>query len=76
MTKADRIRRMTDEELAAFLCDLFANDEHELCEECVAGKYCRDGGSGFLDWLKQEENNEVNSEAVVDFIRRRFMARQ
>lgn len=38
MNNADLIRKMTDEELAA--CDLFANDERELCEECIADKYC------------------------------------
>ena len=56
MTNGDSIRSMTDDELAAFLCDLFANDEHELCEDCFAEKYCLAGRNGFLDWLKEESN--------------------
>ncbi len=62
VTNADRIRAMTDEELAKFLqktrggcralttesyvCDFYADDLNADCKAC------------WLDWLKQESKNE------------------
>lgn len=51
-TNADRIRSMTDEELAAFLCNITANKEE--CSSCLAEQYCHRGHTGFEDWLKAE----------------------
>lgn len=51
-TNADRIRSMTDEELAAFLCNITANKEE--CSSCLAEQYCHRGHTGFEDWLKEE----------------------
>ena len=55
MTNADRIRSMTDEELAEWLC------EHVDCGEgCpnfhgyMCTRDCGDCEVGLLDWLKQE----------------------
>lgn len=56
VTKADRIRRMTDDELAAFLCGISSHLEEGRCELCIAAPYCRAGHTGFLDWLKEEVN--------------------
>lgn len=53
-TNADYIRRMTDEELAEFLCDL--SSETESCGSCIAKSYCDYGHIGFLDWLKEAHN--------------------
>ena len=60
MTNADKIRSMTDEELAMFLCDFRSCDADEyICEGCKATKYCRAGHAGTIDWLQQpaEEND-------------------
>ena len=54
MTNADRIRSMSDEELAMFLCDFRSCDADEyICEGCKAEKYCRAGHTGTIDWLQQ-----------------------
>ena len=49
-TNADRIRSMTDEELAAFLC------KEKICTFCFCDDFCAiDGveGNGLLKWLQQ-----------------------
>ena len=48
-TNADRIRAMTDEELAKFLCWL--NVE---CYQCPGEDMCSIGQNGMLIWLKEE----------------------
>lgn len=58
VTKGDRIRNMTDDELAKFLCNIAVNPGQGMCELCIASKYCRAGHNGFLDWLKEEHNVE------------------
>lgn len=50
-TKAEIIRRMTEEELARFLCDITGS-----CRNCLAKRCCGAGQNGFLDWLKEESN--------------------
>mgnify|MGYP004651498131 CR=1 FL=1 len=57
-TNGDRIRRMTDEELAKFLCNIAVNPGRGMCELCIAASNCRAGHNGFLDWLKEEHNVE------------------
>lgn len=49
-TNADRIRAMTDEELAEWLCDISSDS----CEYCVATDLCYNGHIGMIDWLKEE----------------------
>ena len=54
MTNADRIRSMSDEELAMFLCNFRSCDADEyICEGCKATQYCRAGHEGTIDWLQQ-----------------------
>ena len=54
MTNADRIRSMSDEELATFLCDFRSCDADDyICEGCKAAKYCRTGHTGMIEWLQQ-----------------------
>ena len=54
ITNADRIRGMSDEELAEFLCHFRSDDvvEH-ACSGCKAEPYCRSGHNGMIDWLQQ-----------------------
>ena len=54
-TNAQKIRGMSDEELAEFLCNFRtcdAADEHP-CIGCKAEQYCRVGHTGTIDWLQQ-----------------------
>ena len=53
-SNADRIRSMSDEELAMFLCNFRScNADEYICEGCKAEKYCRAGHEGTIDWLQQ-----------------------
>ena len=53
-TNVDRVRSMSDEELAIFLCNFRSCDADEyICEGCKAEKYCRAGHEGTIDWLQQ-----------------------
>lgn len=54
ITNADRIRAMSDEELAEFLCHFRSDDAAEhACSGCKAEPYCRSGHNGMIDWLQQ-----------------------
>lgn len=58
-TNADRIRAMSDEELAEFLCDFRSCDSNEHpCDGCKAETYCHTGHPGMLDWLQQPAPEE------------------
>lgn len=46
-TNADRIRSMSDEELAKFLCRNMTQD----CSVCPGAKYCSKGHTGLIKWL-------------------------
>ena len=61
-TNADSIRRMTDDELAKFLCNIAVNPGRGMCELCIAASNCRPGHNGFRDWLKEEHNVKKSSE--------------
>ena len=53
-SNADRIRSMTDEELAEFLCDFRGCDTDEnTCIGCKGEQYCRAGHAGTMEWLQQ-----------------------
>lgn len=56
-TNADRIRNMTDEELAEFMCHNISNKTVN-CAFCAAEEFCRMGHNGWLDWLKQEVTDD------------------
>lgn len=54
ITNADRIRSMSDKELAMFLCDFRSCDAGKyICKGCKAAQYCRAGHEGTIDWLQQ-----------------------
>ena len=58
-TNAGRIRGMSDEELASFLCDFLTSCEPEHpCNDCVAKSYCHTGHNGMIDWLQQPAEEE------------------
>ena len=58
-SNADRIRAMSDNELAEFLCH-FRSDEaaDHACTGCKGEAYCRAGHNGMLDWLRQPAEGE------------------
>ena len=59
-TNADVIRRMSDEELAEFLCDFRSCDsEAHPCTGCKAEAYCRMGHNGMIDWLQQPAEEDT-----------------
>ena len=61
MTNADRIRNMSNEKLAMFLCDFRSCDADEyICEGCKATQYCRAGHTGTIDWLQQPAEEADN----------------
>lgn len=51
MTNADKIRQMSDEELAKWLCSL------SRCNDCIAAEYCYTRHTGFINWLRKEAND-------------------
>ena len=52
-TNADKIRAMSDEELAAFLCNLRSEEAYgNACSNCVAESFCHIGHTGMIDWLR------------------------
>lgn len=54
LSNADRIRAMSDEEMAEFLCHFRSDDSVEYaCSGCKAESYCRSGHNGMIDWLQQ-----------------------
>ena len=58
-TNADRIRAMSDDELAAFLCNLRSEEAYEnTCSHCVAERFCRIGHTGMIDWIQQPAEGE------------------
>lgn len=58
-TNADRIRAMSDEELAKFLCNFRSCDSSEHpCNGCKAEPHCHTGHTGMEDWLQQPAEEE------------------
>lgn len=68
ITNADRIRDMSDEELAKFLCNFRSCDSSEHpCNGCQAEPYCMIGHNGMIDWLqKPVEDCEACHDGVCD----------
>ena len=56
MTNADRIRAMSDEELADLFSDVFDCDHHECVAECGECSKCTES---WLKWLKQEATDNA-----------------
>ena len=58
MTNYERIKAMSVDELASFLCNIFiAEAEVEVedpCTICPARNHCRYGHNGMKDWLESE----------------------
>lgn len=51
MTNGEKLRSMSDEDLAQFLCSLIPTDN---CGRCYAKDFCFLGRNGFEEWLKKE----------------------
>lgn len=57
VTNADRIRAMTDEKLAGFLCGVMTA---ECCDRsCPGRETCEPGHKGLLDWLLKPAEEET-----------------
>lgn len=60
MTRAEKIRKMSDDELAEFLCGWT-----ESCYKCLAEALCICGGgkaNGYLTWLNEMEEDGEQDE--------------
>ena len=57
MTNGERIRAMTDEEMAQFFCRTIKVE----CWRCPAKDLCYTDHNGFLDWLKLPAELEVRA---------------
>lgn len=56
ITNADRIRAMSDEELAEWICSLMTA---ECCDQrCPARDICNLGDNGLVKWMKQPAEDE------------------
>lgn len=53
MANGEKLRSMSDEDLAGFLCGLIDVD---FCYECPATCFCYPGHNGIETWLKEEED--------------------
>lgn len=51
MTNGEKLRSMSDEDLAEILCGLIDAD---FCDECPAYDFCQVWNTGFKTWLKEE----------------------
>lgn len=60
-TNADRIRAMTDEELAEFMCHNVSNGTVN-CAFCAAAEFCSMGHNGWLYWLKEEAKGDTDED--------------
>lgn len=58
-TNADRIRAMTDEELATYIAKL-CKPEGACSPSCRGCGYVRTCDDAWLDWLKQEESHDTD----------------
>lgn len=57
VTNADRIRAMSDGELAGFLCAVMTA---ECCDRsCPGRETCEPGHKGLLDWLQQPAEEDT-----------------
>ena len=52
MTNLEYIRTLSEDELAKILCNMTE------CYKCLARDYCISGHNGFIDWLKEESDEE------------------
>ena len=60
-TNAEIIRRMSDEQMAKFLCE-FRSCDYGLhpCNNCKGEPYCRAGHNGMIDWLQQPAGEDTD----------------
>ena len=59
MTNGERIRTMTDDDLACFLCSRVCDDlPHDATGDCIRGRYFDSCTDCLLDWLASETEGE------------------
>lgn len=56
MTNRERLAKMSNEELAQFICD-----NHTMCVNCIGQDYCAEGehGNGVMEFLEAEAEEEA-----------------
>ena len=60
ITNAERIRAMSDEELAKFLCEFRSlGASNHPCNFCKAEEFCSLGHNGMIDWLHRPAEEET-----------------
>lgn len=60
ITNAERIRAMSDEELAKFLCEFRSlGASNHPCNVCKAEEFCSLGHNGMIDWLHRPAEEDV-----------------
>ena len=58
-TRFEQIKEMNTKDMTKFLCRfteavLELTGINDICDYCPASKFCRDGHTGFEDWLTEE----------------------
>ena len=53
-TNADRIRSMSDDDLAEFMCHSVSPSGTINCSACEVQEFCHAGQNGYYYWLRQE----------------------
>ncbi len=60
-TNAERIRAMSDEELAKFLCEFRSlGASNHPCNFCKAEEFCSLGHNGMIDWLHRPAEEKTS----------------
>ena len=62
MTNGDKIRAMSDEELADFLGGIADNCNYITCDNCPMYDACVDVPISMQKWLKQEVNEDAGND--------------
>lgn len=55
ITNGDKIRAMTDLDLAKFIVDIMETCFHGDCDFCKYQPFCGDGYFSFIKWLERKE---------------------
>ena len=54
MTNGEKLRAMSDDDLAFEICELYDGK----CEHCPGEQFCAEGHNGLVDWLRKEAKDD------------------